>query len=226
VVFNITDQDIRAKVERTVEKCLDDGWLDKNRIVKQYKGEGASQATIYRWISEFVASQTIIRAAEAEAMKLPPRFAVTKAEPPAPMSTPEPVTAELMPRWEDEIPYAGAIRLRQMVDILEGDIADLRACAAMAKRDGRILNPRLLMEAIRRCGEQWDRISRTKAIVAEAEAAERFMREIVDVVLLEPRDVSDRIFRRWREAAKGCNQADAAGGKPAVAAHLRTRQVT
>lgn len=148
-------------------------------IVKQFMDRGASRATLYVWIE---------RAMTGIAMN---KIKGTHAPP---IETDKRVIRGLSGKTSGPIDFQSI--LRELVN-------DTQMLRAMAKDgDGKIKNPRLLLEAVDKAGRTLDRAARIGVLIRGHEELDVFLEALMEAIKAEGPQVWGRISNRMREVNK------------------------
>jgi hypothetical protein len=169
-----TNTALQAEVAAAVSAAPDG--TPRGVIVRQFLNRGVSRASLYVWVERAMTGLAMNKAKGTHA---------------PPIETDRRTMAALSVR-----PAGGPIEFQAILNEL---IADTQMLRAMAKsEDGKIRNPRLLLEAVDKAGRTLDRAARIGAIIQNVEADRAFMRDLADVIhKLEP-GVRDPILAEMR----------------------------
>ncbi len=196
---------LRAEVERAVVKAVErlgPGGLDRDAIVKRFLGRGPTRSTIYRWISDIVASGTpgqhvvrqVRKAAERRAKRQPdPAAAAAEVAAEVVEAAPAP-----LPRVEQMVDGA-----RSVVDVVER----LNACITIAEKlirhaetaEGGVRNSKLMLNASEHLRRSLQTVVQLHAAINDVARVDAFNADIIATVRavhLECPQASELILRR------------------------------
>jgi hypothetical protein len=175
----VIDPDLRDKVFAAVDAAEKTGTVSRPALLRQFENSGLARATIYRWVESRIK-----------------QIAIEKARKSQPVAV---VVAKDATRAIAALGKAdGPIEFAQLLHQIINDLLMVRAMSLT--EDGKLRNPRLLMESADRLGKALDRAARIGAIMRDQERESRtdlhaqFMDEILDLVMAELPDKRDRIL--------------------------------
>ena len=188
---------VEAAVMAEVERVGPDA-LNKAGIYNRFKGQGASRATLYRWIDAPLKSgkagmhltHQIRQAAAARASAV--------ADPAADAAI-EASEIILVPSIGDIAGYGGTVAFVAKVQAI---LANAELVIAHAKgEDGKPRNARLLVSANENLRRAMETALKLHHAMREISAVDRFLAAIVDSLRQESPELAERVVRRLNQLA-------------------------
>jgi hypothetical protein len=188
--------DLRGELDAAilveVERLGLDGW-SKDSLVKRFMGRGASRTTLYRWVSEVVASGRpgqhvagVLKAAVADR-------AAREADPSAAAAAEVGARLPAVVRIDDVV-STGAMSV----------IEHLNRCVRVADQvidfarhaDGKVRNSKLLLAASEHLRRNLETAAKITDQMLRAERVERFHAAIIEEIGLESPALAERVAMR------------------------------
>ena len=200
--YNEIDPNLRAMVEAAVDRAISRGELSRARIVAEFASRpGVSRATLFRWVQQRVLARTLSPASERPLAPLADAVPTGQAAPPhAACDAARDQALALLPSAL-EVRGLG-LRGIAAVDLshaIATNIRELTAAYPLAKTaDGGVGNARLMIQLVNAVTQQLALAARIRPSVEHYAAQERFMHDLVEIVIDEAPPVRDRLIGKMQ----------------------------
>lgn len=200
--YNEIDPGLRAMVEAAVDLAISRGALSKARIVGEFVSRpGVSRATLFRWVQQRVLARTLSPASERTLA--PPADAAPTGQAAPPYTARDAARGEALALLPSAPEVRGlglwGIAAVDLSHAIATNIRELTAAFPRAKAsDGGVQNPRLMIQLVNAVTQQLALAARIRPSVEHYAAQERFMHDLVEVVIDEAPPVRDRLIGKMQ----------------------------
>jgi hypothetical protein len=189
---------LRREVERALLAELDrvgPEALNRARVLRRFEGRGACRASLFRWAQDLFASSRAAAHIERMVGRAAEEWALGGEDPAAANAGQAAVAAALPgPVSPDDAVGRGTIdaigHVRRCIRAAEDVAAHARG------PDGRVRNPRLLLQATDSLRRSLETATRLQQALRDLQSVQAFHRGVLDEVAKESPEVAQRIIRR------------------------------